>query len=519
MEENDAPKPEENEPIEPEMEKPAEPEPPRQVQTVQAPLRTGLGYAPWLISILAASPVLFLLAWRAQEPWLAPFLGRLHPLVIHFPIGLLLFVALLEVFSMLSFGRFRARTRLALLVGAAGAVAAAALGILLRDADGVEGELVQWHFIGGLVVAATSLLAVFFRFARGYVVERLWRGWYRVFLVLSCASLVVTSHFGASMTHGEDYLTEYAPWWTSESRIARKAVFPSDLPVGEWQVYDHAVAQIFNVRCGSCHNARNKKGGLVLDTWVGMEAGGKHGPVLEPGDVAGSEMIERLLLPIEDEDHMPPKKKPQPSELEIDLLTLWIEAGAPQFATVASIDPDGELMEMVEALPASLEVAQAAAPKEIDQDAVEEARKKGAAILRKLKEDYPGVVGYESRQSADLHLNATVMGSRFGDDDLERFSSLAGNIVWLDLTGTGISDRSARTLAKMTRLRTLRLGETDIGDETVAALADLGNLESLSLYRTRVTADSWEILEQLSSLENLYTNETALEESQPVGPE
>ncbi len=39
-------------------------------------------------------------------------------------------------------------------------------------------------------------------------------------------------------------------------------------------------------------------------------------------------MIKRLLLPVDNEDHMPPKEKPQPSENQIALLQWWISQGA-----------------------------------------------------------------------------------------------------------------------------------------------------------------------------------------------
>ncbi len=39
-------------------------------------------------------------------------------------------------------------------------------------------------------------------------------------------------------------------------------------------------------------------------------------------------MIKRCLLPETDDDHMPPKGKPQLSESQIALLSWWIEQGA-----------------------------------------------------------------------------------------------------------------------------------------------------------------------------------------------
>ena len=57
--------------------------------------------------------------------------------------------------------------------------------------------------------------------------------------------------------------------------------------------------------------------------------GGEDGKVIEPGNAEASDMVKRLLLPRNDEDHMPPKEKPQLKENEIALIHWWIAAGAP----------------------------------------------------------------------------------------------------------------------------------------------------------------------------------------------
>ena len=57
--------------------------------------------------------------------------------------------------------------------------------------------------------------------------------------------------------------------------------------------------------------------------------GGENGRVFVPGKAADSLMIKRLHLPLEDDDHMPPEGKPQPTPAVISLLEWWINAGTP----------------------------------------------------------------------------------------------------------------------------------------------------------------------------------------------
>jgi len=65
------------------------------------------------------------------------FFGRLHPLTVHFPVALILFAAILELFTLKQFNsRLRAGIRLAVLFGALSAVISVVLGLILaRDGD------------------------------------------------------------------------------------------------------------------------------------------------------------------------------------------------------------------------------------------------------------------------------------------------------------------------------------------------------------------------------------------------
>eukprot|EP01035_Chromulina_nebulosa_P051504 gene51504-70121_t len=77
------------------------------------------------LSALAAAPAVLLLAAVAPWPWLAPFLGRFHPAVLHLPIALLLLAALLEALQLAGRGRWKFPVTLIWFLGTAGAVTAA----------------------------------------------------------------------------------------------------------------------------------------------------------------------------------------------------------------------------------------------------------------------------------------------------------------------------------------------------------------------------------------------------------
>ncbi|MFO0948369.1 MAG: c-type cytochrome domain-containing protein [Planctomycetota bacterium] len=91
--------------------------------------------------------------------------------------------------------------------------------------------------------------------------------------------------------------------------------------------YDAKVLPVLQKYCVGCHNADDPKGGLVMDDYHEMLAGGEHGAPLVAGKSEESLMI--LLVEGKKKPKMPPKDNPVPSMEEVALLRRWIDAGAP----------------------------------------------------------------------------------------------------------------------------------------------------------------------------------------------
>jgi hypothetical protein len=87
------------------------------------------------------------------------------------------------------------------------------------------------------------------------------------------------------------------------------------------------VEPILRQRCYECHSHAGKiKGGLVLDSRSGWEAGGDSGPALIPGAVEKSRLIEAVRYANPDIE-MPPKAKLPAAEIAV--LEQWVARGAP----------------------------------------------------------------------------------------------------------------------------------------------------------------------------------------------
>lgn len=464
-------------------------------------------------AILTLLPALLLLAPLTAWPWLGVALGRFHPTIVHFPVALLFLVLLLEIVSALSRGRLIFPQRFILGVAAAGAVLAATLGYLLMRGEQTAGALVERHFYLGLSVAALSVVTLLVRLTASSDAPGATRLLYRVLLLGTCVTLTIAAHDGGSLVHGEDYLTEHIPW-LAPKETAKVASFPQDKPAEEWQAYANVVAPILESRCYRCHNSTNFKGKLVLDTWEGITAGGEKGALFAAGRPADSALIQRLKLPLSHKEHMPPKDKPQPADAEITLLEFWVKAGAPHQGTLASLKADHAIIAHATRLPQLLTpgASPEAAPveTEIDPAAITRARAPLAAQIEALQQQWPGVLAYESRDSARLVINASLLADQFTDADLAKLDPLVSQIALLDLRNTAVTDAAARHFAGMKALHTLRLGNTRVGDQVVAVLPDLPELTSLNLYRTAITQAALPALSRLPKVKTLGLDETAI---------
>jgi uncharacterized membrane protein len=244
--------------------------------------------------------------------------GRLHVVAVHFPIALLLLAALLDLAERRRPAESLASTvRVLYRVAAVSAVVAATLGWVHASAEplGSTAQDLLWnHRWGGTTCAALALVA-----ALG-VRSRL----VRLVCGLPAAALVaLTGHSGGQLVYGEDYFASAFVAAVEPTAVEGTATAPGT------PSYANDVKPLFEARCVECHGPRKHKADLRLDRYdEAWFVPGEFLTVIERGSPDSSEMLSRLLLPLDDEDHMPPKDEEQLTAAEIDLVRRWIAAGA-----------------------------------------------------------------------------------------------------------------------------------------------------------------------------------------------
>jgi uncharacterized membrane protein len=433
------------------------------------------------------------------------FFGRLHPLVVHFPIGFLVIAFLMEIVA-----RQQRNTGLSqainfvLFWGFISAVLACIFGWLLSQNGDYDENALDFHKWTGIVTAIASGIVYYLKTQKD---NSLAIRWYFPSFIVAMLLLTVAGHLGGDLTHGSDYLTQpLASLFGGKSAENSSSNLKQAQPVNPETAifYQHLIVPIFEQKCYSCHNKNKQKGGLRMDTPDFLTKGGKHGVVIVSGKSAESELIKRVLLPESDEDRMPPKGKTPPTEEDFLLLKWWIDAGCSFDKKVTELDLPAEVKKIIESrlgnatdspkkesAVLSLQVPPA------DTKVIEELRKKGVLITP---------VANGSNLLEVSFVNAT----RQTDANLEKLSSLSEQIIWLKLGSTDISDKGMVSITKLKNLQKLSLENTKITDNGLQNLKTLSYLEYLNLYGTQVTDKGIQWLYPLKNLQNLYIWQTKI---------
>ena len=453
-----------------------------------------------LFLILAVATLVAFLPPDGNEraDWLQ-FIGRFHPLLVHFPIALFLLVPILEIAgrsARLAYLRLSANFVLTLAMLAA--TTAAMLGWCLARSGGYSGRVITQHMWGGVALSIVCWICWLLRARlREFGVT------YTIALALGVGLVAWTGYRGGQLSLGPNHLTEHMPnrlrnLLGVEDRSATESADPNTF-------YGARIQPIFTARCINCHGADKHKGNLRLDGYQTLMRGGKDGPVIRTGNAQGSDLFRRITLPASHDDFMPKGKQPLTAD-QVKVIELWIGAGASDKLAVNAIKnaPSGS------AVPAEVKF------EEIDPAAVAKLRSTIGPAVAQLQKQFPNILDYDSRSSADLRLNASILGNKFGDRDLEAFAPIAECIIVADLSRTAITDHSAAAIAAMKRLRVLRLVDTRLTDATLLRLETLNQLESLDVYGTPITPAVLPAIAKLPKLAHFYAGQTGIQPGKSV---
>jgi hypothetical protein len=109
-----------------------------------------------------------------------------------------------------------------------------------------------------------------------------------------------------------------------------------------------------------------------------------------------------------------------------------------------------------------------------------------------------------------VHVHCTNVRATFGDAQLAALEPIAPQILWLDVSGTQITDTGLAALERFPNLTRLHLNRTSITDAGLTHLTRLSHLEYLNLYGTKITDTGLTPLAKLPNLRALYIWQTGV---------
>ncbi|MBX2823740.1 MAG: hypothetical protein KTR33_03360 [Gammaproteobacteria bacterium] len=453
---------------------------------------------------LVLSIVFVAIAWWVSRaslgelPALIQVAGNMHPLLLHLPIGVFIYVLVAELVNIgmgFTSSKWRINGTLPLLgFGVVSSYAAAAVGLLLYLQGEYSGDLIDKHLWWGVGFAIASGLVFLVALASGFQ-SKLYRG----VLFGSTAAMMFTGHFGGLITHGDPL----EPLLADAKSEAAKA--PEEL-----LIYEDVVTVVLQENCYQCHAVDKKqKSGLLMDSYQALLTGGDTGPALVPGSLEDSLMSVYVHLPEDDELHMPPEGKTPLTEKEKAFIDAWIVAGAPQNAKLVESGMDEALVVWAIEFLAVNAVGETEVVQALVAADPELARK-----IAEVEESLGLSVSRYGPQGDVLAFTAVNFREAMDDSKVDQILIIAPHLVDMDLSQTMVTtDGAVKVVTNAGKLKRLNLARTQIDDRWVASAVDaLASLESLNLYGTQISSESVQHLVRLKQLKQLYLGETQLSE-------
>jgi uncharacterized membrane protein len=414
---------------------------------------------------------------KESTPRSVLFFGRLHPLILHLPIGALLLTFFLDII-----GRLKGNYPRTIIINALGfsaffSIVTVVFGYFLSLEGGYEEDTLDIHFWTGVVSSICISGLFYLSYRKSKKTDR----FILPLFIISLGVISVAGHFGSILTHGDNFVTEYASALPKSRTIE---------VVDSLKIYDDVVSKILDNKCIQCHNNTKKKGELSLLTKGSILKGGKNGKVIVVNNSGESNLYLHPLLPILSKKHMPPKGKSQLSKDELWLLKYWIDSGTSFDDFVVTIPVNDTLKKLVKKYLV------------FEENDIPEASSKAVSTVLEA--------GFSVRKqvSGKATLSIKFVKEQLTEEVLKTLLDLKEQIVELNLSNSTLTDEMTSSLKKFKSLQVLRLDNTQITDRSLKNLEGLEELRSLNLYKTNISNAGLETLLKQIQPEQIFAWET-----------
>lgn len=269
------------------------------------------------------------------------------------------------------------------------------------------------------------------------------------------------------------------------------------------KLYPEIVQPILTAKCAGCHGEDKQKGKLRVDTFAELMKGGSEGESVVAGKVNDSSLLQRVYLPLDDDEHMPPEGKDQLTTQETAVIAFWIQSGAKADATIGSLKPDEKANAAIANVIGNLPKAEAKVAEADKMKLTPEQEKTIATTIGNVEKSGASLMAI-AQDTPELRFSALNVAKEFSDDGLAVLKPVAGQLKWVDLARTQVTDKGLAHLAGMKGITRLHLENTKVTDAGLDHIKGLADLEYLNLYGTQVTDAGIMKLAGLKKLKKIF---------------
>ncbi len=426
---------------------------------------------------------------------LLDFLGSLHPLIVHLPIGIVLLTIAIDVFMRNKNNSVQRVITMGWFFSFFSGLLAAIFGWFLGDNGYYLESQINIHKWSGIAFVSICFILWLLR----YTNFRFSKSFNRSVNLTSIILLMITGHFGGEMTHGQNYLFENLPY--TKKKISVTTLSESKRSNNDSLfVYEDLIHPVMEEKCIACHNQNLASGGLNMSSIESMIKGGNSGAGIQNGNPFESLIYKRVSYPHDHPKFMPPTGVPLSYD-QIATLEWWIDNGAEKQMPVTLTRNDPKTLRLMEL--------------QYGLDLREKTYLETLTLSSPSQEELKSIEGEEyiwrflNPEQSFLDLKFTK--KKIEINDLLKVQSIKNNITWLNLADCMLNDNHLSYISNFPNLTRLRIQKNPlVTNKGIEALQKLEHLTELNLYGTRVSNNTLITLGQMKSLKKLFVWNTRI---------
>lgn len=426
---------------------------------------------------------------------LLDFLGSLHPLIVHLPIGIVLLTIAIDVFMRNKNNSVQRVITMGWFFSFFSGLLAAIFGWFLGDNGYYLESQINIHKWSGIAFVSICFILWLLR----YTNFRFSKSFNRSVNLTSIILLMITGHFGGEMTHGQNYLFENLPY--TKKKISVTTLSESKRSNNDSLfVYEDLIHPVMEEKCIACHNQNLASGGLNMSSIESMIKGGNSGAGIQNGNPFESLIYKRVSFPHDHPKFMPPTGVPLSYD-QIATLEWWIDNGAKKQMPVTLTRNDPKTLRFMEL--------------QYGLDLREKTYLETLTLSSPSQEELKSIEGEEyiwrflNPEQSFLDLKFTK--KKIEISDLLKIQSIKNNITWLNLADCMLNDNHLSYISNFPNLTRLKIQKNPlVTNKGIEALQKLEHLTELNLYGTRVSNNTLITLGQMKSLKKLFVWNTRI---------